>query len=239
MTKITKEFILAEMKRTAANNGGVPLGAKSFANETAIRKHEWERYWAKFSDLQAEAGLQRLTRNAPIAEATMLKRLAELARELGRRPTVGEIRVAKRKDQTVPSVEAVLRLGNFAEITEKLRAFCETDAEFADVFELLPPQDHQEHQEEAEAPDIIGGVYLIKSSKHYKIGRSNAAGRREREIALQLPEKAAMIHEIKTDDPVGIERYWHERFAAKRLNGEWFALDARDVAAFKRRKKFM
>ncbi len=75
-----------------------------------------------------------------------------------------------------------------------------------------------------------------ESGRFFKIGRSNAVGRREYELAIQLPEKVTRVHSMKTDDPVGIEDYWHRRFADRRKNGEWFELTAQDVAAFKRRK---
>jgi hypothetical protein len=39
---------------------------------------------------------------------------------------------------------------------------------------------------------------------------------------------------IRTDDPSGIELYWHLRFGANRKNGESFDLDRSEVAAFER-----
>ena len=79
-------------------------------------------------------------------------------------------------------------------------------------------------------------VYLIKSGKYYKIGRSNSVGRRAYEIQLQLPERVKVVHEIKTDDPQGIEEYWHKRFSAKRKGGEWFSLNQEDLKAFRSRR---
>jgi hypothetical protein len=51
--------------------------------------------------------------------------------------------------------------------------------------------------------EVIGFVCLLRSGRYYKIGKTNAAGRRERELAIQLPEKAQTVHLIRTDDPAG------------------------------------
>jgi hypothetical protein len=76
----------------------------------------------------------------------------------------------------------------------------------------------------------------MRSGKHYKIGKSGHVGRREYQIGLKLPEPVKTIHSIATDDPDGIETYWHNRFKAKRAEGEWFSLNQDDVKAFKIRR---
>ncbi|MGO8751365.1 MAG: GIY-YIG nuclease family protein [Thermoguttaceae bacterium] len=55
-------------------------------------------------------------------------------------------------------------------------------------------------------------------------------------LAIQLPEKIDLIHKIPTGAPEAAERFWHERFKAKRKGGEWFALNTTDVKAFRRCK---
>lgn len=78
---------------------------------------------------------------------------------------------------------------------------------------------------------------MMRSGRRYKIGHTNSPTRRHREVRLDLPDPTNLVHSIETDDPTGIEAYWHRRFEAKRIRDtEFFTLDATDVAAFKRRK---
>lgn len=94
-----------------------------------------------------------------------------------------------------------------------------------------PSQAEPEQSGEEEA----GCVYLAQSGQHFKIGRSNTLEDRIRTLKIQLPEKLVVVHHIKTDDPPGIETYWHRRFADQRKNGEWFELSPEDVEMFKAR----
>ncbi len=88
---------------------------------------------------------------------------------------------------------------------------------------------------DAREKDVVYGfVYLFKSGRYYKIGKTKDMVRRGTEIRIQLPEKLDLIHSIQTDDPSGVEAYWHRRFDEKRMNGEWFDLNSADIRAFKR-----
>jgi hypothetical protein len=123
-------------------------------------------------------------------------------------------------------------------LRKKILSFCEEHSDYEDVAALCLPVTSKQISTSNHASDqtAIGFVYLMKSGKYYKLGRSSAAGRREYELSIQMPERLSTVHTIRTDDPVGIEGYWHRRFEAKRRNGEWFDLSSADLKAFKRRK---
>lgn len=240
-----KEFILQEIRRCAAANGGVPLGRARFEAETGVRQDEWlGRYWTRWSDAVREAGFPPNQFQGAHSDAYLLGCLAVLARELGSFPTYAEIKMRRQNDPSFPSHGTFARLGDKGTRIARLSEFCASQPDFEDVAGLLRQDFRLERAdtelEEGETPDATEGfVYLLKSGKHYKIGRSNSAGRRLYELRLQLPEEATLVHMIETDDPVGIEHYWHRRFADRRGNGEWFKLSSADVKAFKRRRKFM
>ncbi len=55
---MSRERILAEIKRTARKNDGVVLGQRRFEAETGIRISSWRgKYWRSWSDAVEEAGL--------------------------------------------------------------------------------------------------------------------------------------------------------------------------------------
>lgn len=233
----TKQEILDEIKRTARENEGKPLGTALFEKETGIRPYDWEQYWPRFGDAQREAGFEPNTLRGALSDDHLIEQLIELIRKLGRFPTTRDFLVERRQNSAFPSRGAIQRRGGQGELAKRVTAYCETHQRFSDVTALCRPV------VEGSVPDAsvdrdealeLGEVYLFKSGRYYKIGRTNDTVRRGKEIRVQLPEKVTLIHTIKTDDPPGIEAYWHRRFEAKRMNGEWFDLNAADIRAFKR-----
>ncbi len=239
-----KEHIIREIQRTSKANGGVALGWRRFEEETGIRYYDWYgQFWTRWGDAVREAGCKPNRMSIAYDESFLLERLVLLTRSLGCVPTQGDLLLATKSDSTFPSEKAFRRLGSKPQRATRVIAFCEANPGYDDAAslwrQLTFPQTPQDEEIAGPTLSPIGYVYLLKhgSRREYKIGRTNNLLRREGEIRVQLPEKLEPIHYIKTDDPAGIESYWHARFASKRKEGEWFALTTQDIAAFKRWKR--
>lgn len=236
---LTKEHILSEIRRTASK--GVALGKERFQKETGIKESDWSGIlWTRWGDAVQEAGFEPNALQEAIPEEHLLQCLVHIIRDLGHFPTSAELKLKCRQDPDLPSHNTFNRLGRKAERARRLVEFCASQHGFADVADLAAPFAASSEPADADAEDAaaesFGFVYLMKSGKYYKIGKSVLAEKRAYEIQIQLPEELKLIHKIKTDDPSGIEAYWHRRFANKRMRGEWFNLARQDVAAFRRRK---
>jgi len=240
MSVMDKAYIKAVVDGLAAENGGVPPGTRGLAH-AGVTKSDWLPYWPRWNDALLEFGYSPNKLTKRYETTKLLDHLAQLALEIRRIPAKSDIRHKSHNDHEFPGYDAFVNLGAKADIVRKLAAYCEGKSGFEEVAQwcngYTPPISHKSNGFETPTDELeFGFVYLMKSGRFYKIGHSNAAGRREYELAIQLPEKLTTVHVIPTDDPTGIEAYWHNRFKDKRKNGEWFDLTAADVAAFKRRK---
>ncbi len=238
---VSKAHIIAEIQRTSRENDGVAPGKKRFQSLTGIAESDWYgRYWTRWSEALQEAGLQANQLQKSLPDELVLESLANLTQRLGRFPVAGEIRLEARNDPDFPSHNVFRRFGGKADLAQALLRHSEGRDDLPGVADAARQVASARRQSmeasDSEAVDSLGFVYLIRSGRFFKIGRTNAVGRREYELAIQLPEKVVLVHQIKTDDPVGIERYWHSRFGTRRRNGEWFELSGADVSAFKRRR---
>lgn len=243
---MNKQHILDEIRRTAKENGGKALGRERFEKLTGIRESEWSgRYWARWSEAVSEAGFAPNALVAAHDEQYLLRKVAELALELGRFPVASEMRLKRRSDPTFPNDGAIYdRFGSKADLVRKVMEYSAAHPEFGTVVALCGPlttTDAPEDIAESEAEEFeTGYVYLalmkVGREKRYKIGKANLVEQRTRQVAVNLPEDLDLIHAISTDDAYGIEGYWHRRFAEKRRGGEWFHLTADDVRVFRRRK---
>jgi hypothetical protein len=235
---MSRDDILDAIRRTAQANGGIPLGHDRLA-EIGIPPAVWGRYWPRLSAAQREAGVVPNTKNEPRSEEDALAHLVRFIRELNAIPTSRDRVVKRNQDPTFPSERVWKRLGPNSRLLARLVRYAETHPGHEDVLALCADRRPSEEPTTSKIPAVaFGSVYLLKGpGSRYKIGRTNAFGRRRRELAIQLPFDTRKVHVIETDDPVGVEAYWHQRFGAKRINSEWFELDAADVAAFKRWKR--
>lgn len=76
---------------------------------------------------------------------------------------------------------------------------------------------------------MSGWIYVLDDGQgHYKIGRTNSLDGRMKRLKIQLPFAVTIAYACEVDDPVAAEKYLHQLFADRRMNGEWFALGKPD-----------
>jgi hypothetical protein len=237
---MSPEEITREIQRLAQMNGGEPLGERLFLAKTGLARSQlWSAGFSSYGNALVAAGYSKNKLKSASPPEVVLAALVDLIRSIGRFPTKGHIKVARAQDKSFPSYEAFLTVagGAFSNLPSVVLQHCATN-KITDIESLVPrnPAGASLKTKAAATQAVTGYVYLVKHGNHYKIGRSNDTARRRREISLLLPQELQHVHIIETDDPEGIEAYWHRRLASKRLRGEWFALTTDDVAAFKRRR---
>lgn len=240
----SKAHIVAEIKRLARASGKPP-GVRLFEGETGIKESDWyPDLWLRWGDALQEAGFTRNTMVEALSDELLLDQYVRFARRLSRLPLHGEIIRESKVNPAFPSEKTYRPFGGKPNLLRAVAAFCRANAGFDDVLAFCENAlEHQSPTEEGTGRNQadVGYVYLLRhgSRREYKIGRTNNPIRREGEISVELPQRIEPIHVITTDDPAGIEAYWHRRFAEKRLKNEWFALTPDDVRAFKRWRRIV
>lgn len=206
---------------------------------TGISEYALTPYWPTYGAAILEAGLSPNVLQGALDDATVLTRFVELTAELGRVPTSNELRHERARDPSFPSLGVFARLGPKNERIRRALDFCREDQALAHVVPLLEAVYSPDTTPDEPSPNAsIGFVYLVEGhAGEYKIGRTNLVDRRLVELGVSAAVAPKLVHTIQTDDPAGIEAYWHARFADKRMRGEWFGLTRADVAAFRRWRK--
>jgi hypothetical protein len=165
---MTKDHILAEIRRTASENGGVPLGRLRFQAETGIREADWRGiYWVRWNDALKEAGLPP---NRLQAAYDQVRTYATFIRELDHFPVVDELKLKARRDGTFPNPKTFARLGNKRALAARVAEWCRTHGGYDDVVAICTPvaTEMPEPSEETSAPSVseFGSVYLLAILPH-------------------------------------------------------------------------
>ncbi|NQY78738.1 MAG: GIY-YIG nuclease family protein [Candidatus Caenarcaniphilales bacterium] len=250
MVELSKEFIISELKRLAEANGGKAPGLQVFRKETGISQHQINSYWVNYSDLVKESGYEPNEFTKAYSDEHIIIKFIELINEFNKYPTESILRFKAKNDTNFPSMSTMQKkFGSKFNTAKKTleSGLADNNSLVLDVCqEIIDNPKSKSQEKEGLDSELTEGksrkpglVYLFKHGdrNEYKIGKSLDTVRRGQELRTIMPQDLELIHEIKTDDPFGIEKYWHKRFEKKRLNGAWFNQSSEDIKAFKRWKR--
>lgn len=229
--------IIDAVRRIAS--AGMTPGRARFTRETGTPPVAWRRYWPNWSAVVEAAGYPPNPPTPPIPREVLLKYLCDAIEELGEWPTDARHRMFHESRGWPRHTTFNRRLGTQAQQASNIIEHADALGASQHVVDIAraklnEPRDTRAKSDTAARPE--GYVYLIRHGRRreYKIGWSNDPHRRRYELSIQTPERPTLVHEIASDDPPRVERYWHDRFRDKRKHGEWFELTDADVREFKR-----
>ena len=238
---LRKSEIVRLIRQLAEQNNGVAPGQTKFQTDTGIKPHEWRgKMWRSWSDALAEAGYAARSWVAQIPAEEIFAAVAALARRLEKFPNSNDLLFESAHNPEFPGQKTISQRWSMADLAANVQEFA-LSREMKDVADYcsayLRAVPSKEVVKIDDSATTLGYVYMLRYGKDYKIGRTSSVYRRSRQIQIELPDRTDLIHAILTDDPAGIETYWHRRFQEYRGNGEWFRLPTSAVAAFKKWKK--
>lgn len=235
-----KQDILSKIRQVAAGNGGKPPGVARFEAATGVKRHEWQgKIWRNWSDAVIEAGFAPNELQGAWDEAEMLRIITEISKAISRFPSSSDLKFELHRRPNSPDTKTVLARWNMPELASALADYADRhgEKEVAAYARAYTPRQRSRDGEADPSEGALGYVYMQRHGSDYKIGYTTSLNKRGRQIQIELPQEIELVHSILTDDPAGVEAYWHKRFATKRTRGEWFKLTKTDVAAFKRWSK--
>ena len=239
---LTKEQILNEVRRYSKKNGGKTPSEKKLFENTEVGIYDRMRYWPNYGSLIKDAGLKPNKFDKTKYNHNQLCEIfIEVIRENSKWPTRCFLDVKHHNEPSFPDSSTFYnKLGLTKELAKTIIDFTEDKKNYDDIIKICNSiiNKYSERDKNVKDENLANGfVYLGKQHGVYKIGKINDTKRRRDDITLLGSEPFKLIHEIKTDDMNGIEKYWHNRFKSKHKRGEWFNLSRADVSAFKHWKK--
>lgn len=162
----------------------------------------------------------------------------EISRSLGRFPSTTDLKYEFHQRPGSPDAKTIASHWNMVELAAALADYADRaqELEVAAFARSYVPR-RRTAASDQDAAVALGFVYMQRHGSDYKIGCTTTLNKRGRQIQIELPQEIELVHSILTDDPAGVEAYWHKRFASKRTRGEWFKLLRADISAFKRWSK--
>jgi hypothetical protein len=245
---ISKEEILAEIRKFVVGNGDIP-GERTFVAATRIKESAWKgKYWVRWTDAVREAGYDPNAMNQKIPDEKIVEQLAGFVSKLTYFPVRDEINMQARTTPGFPVWQTIKkRFGGMPQTAVALLEFSRKtgNTALARLCEARLEREATKSKHDANRPRqkaVKSGFVYLKYSpslRLYKIGKADNADKRGAGISLLLPEDLVPKHEIRTDCAYILEKYWENRFRAKKKQGEWYDLNSADIKSFKKRREFI